>query len=128
MLQTAYDNISQKEQINSLTDGSSENVNHTVQDFLNLPDINILQLIAQKHIKFSNSQIEVFNKVLKHQFLHPKEIANREELLITLENDIQIYNYDRPQNSLKGSKPNETYNSIELFIPKFLKNDLAKEK
>ncbi len=31
LLQTAYNNISQKEQINFLTDGGSENVNHTVQ-------------------------------------------------------------------------------------------------
>lgn len=128
LLQTAYQNLHFKEQINFLTDGGSENVNHTVQDFLNLPHINILQLIAQKDIKFSNSQIEAFNKVLKHQFLYPKEIANREELLITLENDIQIYNSERPQYALKGSTPNETYNSFELNHVQISKNRINQRK
>jgi putative transposase len=105
-----------------LTDGGPENVNHTVQDFINLPDINILQLIAQKDIKFSNSQIEAFNKVLKHQFLHPKEIANREEFQEILENDIRIYNTKRPQGSLKGSTPDETYHSIELNYAQISEN------
>jgi len=91
-------------------------------------DTNVKHYIRNGDITFSNSQIEAFNKVLKHQFLHPKEIANRKELLITLENDIQMYNSERPQASLKGSTPNEIYNSLELNLTQISKNRINQRK
>ena len=92
-----------------LTDGGSENVNGTVAEYLNLPDVNIKHLIAQKDIKFSNSKIEAFNKVIKHQFLLPKELSSRKQLEMTLEKDIETYNTIRPQFSLSGNTPFESY-------------------
>ena len=76
----------QPEKIQFLTDGGSENVNHIVSNFINSPDIPIKHLIAQKDVVFSNSMIEAINKIIKHQFLHPKEITNGNQLISTFKN------------------------------------------
>lgn len=70
----------QPEKISFLTDGGSENVNSTVAKFINSSEILIKHLIVQKDVVFSNSMIEAINKIIKHQFLFPKEVANRNQL------------------------------------------------
>ncbi len=122
LLQNAYFQYNPPNKVNFLTDGGTENVNHTVKKFLNLDDVNILQLIAQKDIKFSNSQIEAFNKVLKHQFILPKNIANRQELDIILETDFYTYGHIRPQSALKGRTPHQAYNGVELDYAQISQN------
>ena len=105
--------------VSFLTDGGSENVNGTVAEYLNAPNIDIKHLIAQKDIKFSNSKIEAFNKVIKHQFLLPKELSSRKQLEMALEKDIQTYNNIRPQLSLSGNTPFESYHGKNHDFGKF---------
>ncbi|MEN2402573.1 integrase core domain-containing protein [Flavobacterium sp. MC2016-06] len=69
----------------------------------------IKHLIAQKDIPFSNSKIEAFNKIIKHQFLLPQNLVNREQLEFFLIENIRIYNSIRPQLSLQGNTPAETF-------------------
>ena len=121
LLQNAYEKYIPKgtdEVLKFLTDGGTENTNNLVKEYINEPDVGILQLIAQKDIKFSNSMTEAVIKVIKHQFLLPKTIKNRVHLICTIDNDFPIYNEDRPQHILKGATPIECYNGIQFDMSK----------
>ncbi|MDC1265229.1 DDE-type integrase/transposase/recombinase [Flavobacteriaceae bacterium] len=102
-----------------LTDGGSENVNSTVSNFINNPKIPIKHLIAQKDVVFSNSMVEAVNKVIKHQFLYPKNISNSNQLHLSLEQAVSVYNNQRPQMSLGGNTPFETFTGMEIDLSKF---------
>jgi putative transposase len=120
LLEQAYLKHKNKEAISFVTDGGVENVNNTVQEFLNTTNPDIIHLIAQKDIPFSNSKIEAFNKIIKHQFLFPKNLTNKEQLETALIIDVQTYNTIRPQLSLQGNTPAETFagKTIDLKIYK----------
>jgi putative transposase len=92
-----------------VTDAGVENTNTTVKEFLITTDQNIKHLIAQRDIPFSNSKIEAFNKIIKHQFLLPRHLENKKQLDLALENDVITYNTIRPQLSLQGNTPDETF-------------------
>lgn len=102
-----------------LTDGGSENVNTSVSSFIKTNDISIKHIIAQKDVVFSNSMIEAINKIIKHQFLHQKEIADRNQLIKIMAETIPIYNTIRPQMSLGGNTPEETFNGLSIDISRY---------
>ncbi len=106
-------------QLNFLTDGGSENVNTKVASFINSLVYPAKYIIAQKDVVFSNSMIEAFNKVLKHQFLYPLHLQNGKQLLETLKKVIPIYNIERPQDSLEGNTPLETYNGKVKYYNRY---------
>jgi|SRR5690554_2094472 len=97
--------------------GGSENCNQTVNEYLK--NTSIKHLIAQKDIRFSNSTIEAFNKVIKHQFLLPQYLTGRKQLERALEQDIYTYNFIRPQLSLAGNTPEESYTGIPHDFQRF---------
>jgi putative transposase len=66
-------------------------------------------LIAQKDIPFSNSKIDAFNKIIKYQFLLPRNLENRKQLISALAEDVPTYNTIRPQFSLEGNTLTETF-------------------
>ena len=109
LLHEAHLKHKSKDPITLVTDGGVENVNTTVKDFLETTDQDIKHLIAQKDIPFSNSRIEAFNKIIKHQFLLPLYLENRKQLINALAEDISTYNTIRPQLSLQGNTPEETF-------------------
>ncbi|MDI6033712.1 DDE-type integrase/transposase/recombinase [Flavobacterium sp. LB2P84] len=109
LLEQAYLKHKNKEPITFVTDGGVENVNTTVHDFLDTINQDIKHLITQKDITFSNSKIEAFNKIIKHQFLLPQNLCNRKQLETALVSDVLIYNTIRPQLSLQGNTPQETF-------------------
>jgi len=110
------------EKLQFLTDGGSENVNTTVSNFIDNPDVPIEHIIAQKDVVFSNSMVEALNKVIKHQFLFPKDIANGGQLDNVLEKTVPIYNDIRPQMSLGGNTPIETFNDLSIDISRYTHN------
>jgi putative transposase len=116
LLQEAYLKHKNKEPITFVTDAGVENINTTVKEFLITTDQNIKHLIAQRDIPFSNSKIEAFNKIIKHQFLLPQHLQNRKQLDLALQNDVITYNSIRPQLSLKGNTPSETFSGKTLDI------------
>lgn len=116
LLQEAYLKHKSKALITLVTDAGVENVNTTVQEFLNTTNPDIKHLIAQKDIPFSNSRIEAFNKIIKHQFLLPQNLEDRKQLINALAEDVPIYNTIRPQYSLKGNTPEETFSGKPLDI------------
>lgn len=121
LIQNAYLKY-QPEKLQFLTDGGSENVNSTVAKFINSVDVPINHLIAQKDVVFSNSMIEAINKIIKHQFLHPKEIINRIQLTNILADTIHVYNTIRPQMSLGGNTPQETFYGLSIDISRYTHN------
>lgn len=122
LLQQAYKKHKNKEPISFVTDAGIENVNSTVNDFLLTTNKGIKHLIAQKDIPFSNSKIEAFNKIIKHQFLLPKNIENRKQLEAILKNDILTYNTIRPQLSLQGNTPAETFAGKPMVMNTYKKH------
>jgi putative transposase len=78
LLQNAHTKLATSMEIRLITDGGIENVNKTVKQFTQ--NHNIIHEIAQKDITFSNSKIEVFNKIIKHQFLLPLQLENKKQL------------------------------------------------
>ncbi len=105
-----------------LTDGGSENVNSIVSEFINSSDIPTQHIIAQKDVVFSNSMVEALNKVIKHQFLHHKEINNENQLISVMVDTIPIYNKIRPQMSLGGNTPEETFGGLSIDISRYTHN------
>ncbi len=116
LLQQAYLKHKNQAPITWVTDAGVENVNSTVQEFLSSTNPDIKHLIAQKDIPFSNSRIEAFNKIIKHQFLLPRNLENRKQLINALELDVPAYNTIRPQLSLHGNTPKETVEGKPLDI------------
>lgn len=106
LLQNAYLKY-KPDKVQLLSDGGSENVNTVVSDFTY--SNHIKHLIAQKDVSFSNSMIEAINKIIKHQFLYHKQIPERNCLESVLKRTVFIYNTVRPQMSLQGNTPIQTF-------------------
>jgi len=121
LLQTACLEYKPKS-IQLLSDGGSENINTTVSNFIDTNQIPIKHMIAQKDVVFSNSMIEAINKIIKHQFLYPKEIEDKKQLGNILDETIIIYNSIRPQMSLDGNTPTETFNGKVVGFSVYSKN------
>ena len=119
LLEQAYLNHKNKEPITFVTNAGVENVNTTVQEFLNRTNQDIKHLIAQKDILFSNSKIEAFNKIIKHQFLLPQNLTYREKLEAALIVDVMTYYNLRPQLSLQGNTPAETYTGKTIDLKSY---------
>ncbi|WP_296385983.1 integrase core domain-containing protein [Winogradskyella sp.] len=98
-----------------LTDGGSENVNTNVSTLLESYNT-ITHRVTQRDVVFSNSMIEAFNKVLKHQFLYPRKISNRTTLEKVMTEVIPIYNNERPQLKLAGNTPNGIFISSQIHF------------
>ncbi|MDI1307691.1 MAG: hypothetical protein PSX42_22985 [bacterium] len=92
-----------------------ENVDTTVRDFLDTTNQDIKHLIAQKDIPFSNSKIEAFNKIIKHQFLLPQNLTNRKQLETASVADLLTYNRIRPQLSLQGYTSRNFFRKTHSF-------------
>jgi putative transposase len=119
LLKEAYLKHKNNKPITFVTDAGVENVNTTVQGFLTSTNHDIKHLIAQKDIPFSNSKIEAFNKIIKHQFLLPRNLENRKQLIHALAEDVRTYNMIRPQFSLEGNTPTETFEGKIIHLKSY---------
>ena len=63
--------------------------------------------------------IESVNKVIKHQFFFPKTIKNKNNLEQLLTESVSTYNTIRPQLSLGGNTPEETFNGTVIQFSKY---------
>ena len=102
-----------------LTDGGCENTNSYVASLLESFPNPIIHKVAQRDVIFSNSMIEAFNKTLKYEFLFPKTINTGTELIKIIGEAILIYNNRRPQWSLDGNTPSETFSGNPLGFSKY---------
>ncbi len=113
-LKDAYSSIVKKQSdtidpyIIFLTDGGPENDNDTIKQYLE-DKITIKHLIAQKHIRFSNSMIEAVNKSLKYSWLFLRQYRDLNDLDKYLEKVIHEYNHVRPHHAHQYQTPAEAY-------------------
>lgn len=105
--------------IRFLTDGGGENVNKLLVSYIQNPLVPITLLIAQKDVVFSNSMVEAVNKVIKHQFLFPKNISSRNHLKSVLKKSVFEYNQLRPQQAIGGNTPLETFQGRPVTISQY---------
>ena len=95
--------------VNLIVDGGPENNNIYVENFISKSEINMKKLIALKDIKKSNSMIERVNRILKYQYIFPKEPRDKKHLIRLLQYSINDYNKVRPHSTLKGATPDEVW-------------------
>lgn len=119
LLQKAFEKYPNSETINFLTDGGIENVNKMVQNFVLSSGHKIIHTVAQRDIPESNSTIEAFNKVIKNQFLRPRNLENGIQLEKALAEDILTYCNIRPQRSLLGNTPFETHSGKPIAFSNY---------
>ncbi len=119
LLKNAFEKYSNHDMITFVTDAGIENVNTTVQNYVLSTGHKIIHQIAQKDVLGSNSAIESFNKVIKNQFLRPRNIENGTQLKKALEEDVLTYCNIRPQHSLRGNTPFETFNGKPMAISQY---------
>ncbi|WP_423740482.1 transposase [Flavobacterium columnare] len=116
LLQNTFKELPKPTTIEFVTDGGVENINTTVKEYIKSIEPNIIHNIAQKDIASSNSMIEAINKTLKYQYLYQLHIENTLQLYNTFPQIIRNYCNIRPQHSLKGNTPFETYNGKTISI------------
>lgn len=126
LLQNAY-SVFKPTTISFLTDGGAENVNSTVTSFIKTVTPGAKHFIALKDVVYSNSMIEALNKVIKHQFLYPKNIYSAKALAEEFKQIVRIYNTIRPQLRLGGNTPVETCNKTPIDLTKYTL-DLGQQK
>jgi len=119
LLEKAYLKYQPNEPITLLSDGGTENTNTTVAEYLNSDNVDIKHLIAQRDVSFSNSTIEMVNKVIKHQFLLPLDIYSGKRLASELDSTVISYNEVRPQFALRGCVPFEVHNGDSIDFSRF---------
>ena len=96
------------ENIELIVDGGTENNNKKVETLLEKYPVD--KLIALKDILKSNSMVESLNKIIKYDYLYPRNIQNQEELIKTMRKIVvPDYNDKRPHGSLFGLTPAEAY-------------------
>ncbi len=91
-----------------IVDGGTENNNERVETFLEKYPVD--KFVALKDILKSNSMVESINKLVKYDYLFPKQIQNQTQLINHMRSFvIPDYNDKRPHGSLNGLTPLEAY-------------------
>ncbi len=102
-------------QVNLIVDGGSENVNKTVDEFVNSFDsIKVKRLIALKQVSFSNSIAEAVNKIIRNNYLNHFNILNLNQLQQKLLFIADDYNNKRPHGALLGLTPEQAYRNVTV--------------
>jgi len=94
-----------------LVDDGIENKGYVCEAIEN-KEINLIRLVAQKDICFSNSMIEAVNKRMKYDFLFRVELLDFEHIQRFLETAVEQYN-NRPHSALYGFTPQEVFNGAK---------------
>jgi putative transposase len=102
------ENRKEKEKTELIVDGGTENNNKAVTTILQKYPVD--KLVAMKDILKSNSMIESLNKIIKYDYLYPRNIHDQEELIKILRKIVvPDYNDKRPHGQLFGLTPAEAY-------------------
>lgn len=107
-LQPIVDTTAEVVSTELIVDGGTENNNHKVETFIEKYPVS--KVIALKDILKSNSMVESVNKLIKYNYLYPKQIQNQTALINYMRTFvIPDYNNKRPHGTLVGLTPEEAY-------------------
>lgn len=122
--------VTDKDEINLIADGGSENHNKHIHTFLkNLVGYKVTKLRALKDIKFSNSPVEAVNRTVKGFYLKRRKFESISALKKYLDWIVKDYNEVRPHYKHRPYTPNEIYRNIPLkFDPEKRKKEALKAR
>lgn len=110
-----------------IVDGGKENNNSTVETFIEKYPIE--KLVALKDILSSNAMVESLNKLIKYDYLFPKQLQNQTQLRNYMRNFvIPDYNTKRPHGALNGLTPEEAYLNKKVNFKKIREKMVAAHK
>lgn len=110
-----------------IVDGGSENNNKKVETFIEKYPIE--KLVALKDILASNAMVESLNKLIKYDYLFPKQLQNQTQLRNYMRDFvIPDYNTKRPHGSLSGLTPEEAYRQKKVNFKKIREKMVAAHK
>ena len=98
-----------------LADGGVENFNGAVDELVESGLLN--RVLAQTEITFSNSLIESWWRVLKHQWLYLNTLDSVRTLETLVEFYVQEHNARLPHSAFRGQTPDEMYFGTGAKIP-----------
>jgi hypothetical protein len=101
-----------------LTDGGIENFNGAVDELINSGLLN--RVLARTEITFSNSMIESWWRVLKHQWLYLNTLDTVRAIEKLVAFYVQEHNSRLPHSAFRGQTPDEMYFKMGDSIPEEL--------
>ena len=108
VLAKAAENLKgEKAPVSVLTDGGGENVNDTVDEFLS--GVSLKRVVAQVEIAESNSLVEAFGRILRHQWLYLNTLDTVAAVRRLVSFYVQQHNEAMPHSALNGRTPDEAY-------------------
>ena len=101
-----------------LVDGGAENFNRTVDELVESGVLN--RLLARTEITFSNSLIESWWRVLKHQWLYLNTLDTVSTIKKLVTFYVEEHNTRLPHSASRGQTPDEMYFATGNEIPRQL--------
>ena len=118
LLRAAADPTTTSSKPTVLVDAGVENFNSAVDEVI---ESGVLKrVLAQTEINFSNSLIESWWRVLKHQWLYLNALDSVETVRNLVTFYVEQHNTHMPHSAFQGQTPDEMYFGTDIDIPKQL--------
>ncbi len=98
-----------------MVDGGVENYNELVDTAI--ITLKLKRLLAQTEITYSNSMIEAWWRVLKHQWLYLNQLDSCATVTKLVTFYVEQHNKHLPHSAFKGQTPDEMYDSTGAEVP-----------
>ena len=118
LLNQAASGIEEAEPPQLMVDGGVENYNASVDAAI--ISLNLKRVLAQTEVTFSNSMIEAWWRVLKHQWLFLNELDSLSKVISLVTFYVDQHNRHLPHAAFKGQTPDEMYFGTGSDIPEQL--------
>lgn len=118
LLNQAASGIEEAEPPQLMVDGGVENYNASVDAAI--ISLNLKRVLAQTEVAFSNSMIEAWWRVLKHQWLFLNELDSLSKVTSLVTFYVDQHNRHLPHAAFKGQTPDEMYFGTGSDIPEQL--------
>jgi transposase InsO family protein len=118
LLNQAASGIEEAEPPQLVVDGGVENYNASVDAAI--ISLNLKRVLAQTEVTFSNSMIEAWWRVLKHQWLFLNELDSLSKVISLVTFYVDQHNRHLPHAAFKGQTPDEMYFGTGSDIPEQL--------
>jgi putative transposase len=126
LLTEAARNMDPSDSPEILVDGGVENYNAAVDAVI--AELRLKRVLAQTEITFSNSMIEAWWRVLKHQWLYLNQLESLAGVKNLVAYYVEQHNEHLPHSAFKGQTPNEMHFGTGAKVPDRLKAEALKAR